>query len=202
MIVWAGDTGFSSLNSGGRYDPAVNAWTATSTTAAPSARVSHTAVWTGHEMIVWGGMGGGLQNTGGRYDPAMDSWTATSATGAPSRRFNHTAVWTGGSMIVWGGFGGSALDTGGVYTLTSTLSLSPTSQSFTASGGSGSVSVTAPASCTWTAVSQADWLSITSGSSGTGDGTVNTHVSKNPLAKRQLVETPRSAARTSPDFSQ
>jgi hypothetical protein len=99
-------------------------------------------------MIVWGGMGGGLQNTGGRYDPAMDSWTATSPTGAPSQRFNHTAVWTGSEMIVWGGFGGSALDTGGVYTLTSTLSVSPTSQSFTASGGSGSVSVTALEGCT------------------------------------------------------
>lgn len=124
--------------------------------------------------MVWDGMGGGLENTGGRYDPAMDSWTATSAMGAPSPRFNHTAVWTGGAMIVWGGMGGSgALDTGGVYRLTSLLSLSPTSQSFTASGGSGSVSVTAPGSCDWTASSHADWLSITSGGSGTGSGTVN-----------------------------
>jgi hypothetical protein len=30
-------------------------WTATSTTNAPSARWDHTAVWTGSEMIVWGG---------------------------------------------------------------------------------------------------------------------------------------------------
>src|SRR6476660_899142 len=30
-------------------------WTATSTTNAPSARAGHTAVWTGTEMIVWGG---------------------------------------------------------------------------------------------------------------------------------------------------
>jgi len=33
-------------------------WTATSTTNAPSARDSHTAVWTGSEMIVWGGLYG------------------------------------------------------------------------------------------------------------------------------------------------
>src|SRR5437867_7443955 len=32
-----------------------NTWTATSTTNAPAARDSHTAVWTGSEMIVWGG---------------------------------------------------------------------------------------------------------------------------------------------------
>src|SRR5437870_3030856 len=30
-------------------------WTATSTTNAPTARSGHTAVWTGSEMIVWGG---------------------------------------------------------------------------------------------------------------------------------------------------
>ncbi len=40
-------------------------WTATSTTNAPAARASHTAVWTGSEMIVWGGYGGSYFNTGG-----------------------------------------------------------------------------------------------------------------------------------------
>ena len=36
----------------------------------PSATFFFTAVWTGTEMIVWGGNG----NTGGRYDPATDTW--------------------------------------------------------------------------------------------------------------------------------
>ncbi len=31
-------------------------WTPTSTTSAPTAEASHTAVWTGSEMIVWGGI--------------------------------------------------------------------------------------------------------------------------------------------------
>ena len=56
-------------------------WTATSTTNAPSGRVDHTAVWTGSEMIVWGGDPGSpyvMFNTGGRYNPSTDSWTATS----------------------------------------------------------------------------------------------------------------------------
>ena len=43
------------LNTGGRYNPSTDSWTATSTTNAPDARYSHTAVWTGSEMIVWGG---------------------------------------------------------------------------------------------------------------------------------------------------
>ena len=58
----------------------------------PEARSGHTAVWTGSEMIVWGG--GDIDfngeefslNTGGRYDPATDSWTATSTTSAPARQ--------------------------------------------------------------------------------------------------------------------
>ena len=59
-------------------------WTATSTANAPSARYVHTAVWTGSEMIVWGGDGNrGTLNTGGRYYPSTDSWTATSTTNAP-----------------------------------------------------------------------------------------------------------------------
>jgi len=59
-----------------------NAWLATTTTSAPSARVWETAIWTGTKMVIWGGYGnGGETNTGGQYDPVTDSWTTTS-TGA------------------------------------------------------------------------------------------------------------------------
>ncbi len=41
---------------------------ATTTTGAPSARLGHTAVWTGSQMIIWGGQDNfGHFNTGGRY---------------------------------------------------------------------------------------------------------------------------------------
>ena len=78
-------------------------WTATSITNAPAARVDHTAVWTGSEMIVWGGYCRNYLNTGGRYNPSTDNWTATSTINAPAARAEHTAVWTGSEMIVWGG---------------------------------------------------------------------------------------------------
>ena len=79
-------------------------WTATTTANAPHGRYLHTAVWTGSEMIVWGGgIPGTPFNTGGRYNPSTDSWTATSTTNAPSGRDGHTAVWTGSEMIIWGG---------------------------------------------------------------------------------------------------
>jgi N-acetylneuraminic acid mutarotase len=92
-------------------------WTATSTTNAPDGRWRHSAVWTGSEMIVWGGYDGtNYFDTGGRYDPATDSWIPTSTTNAPTGRDNHTAVWSGTEMIVWGGEGSVGyLNTGGRY---------------------------------------------------------------------------------------
>src|SRR4029077_20724698 len=91
-------------------------WTATTTANAPVGRYFHTAVWTGSEMIVWGGYDVPHLNTGGRYNPSRDSWTATSTINAPGVRFNHTAVWTGSEMIIWGGGGGGdGVNTGGRY---------------------------------------------------------------------------------------
>src|SRR5499426_1348680 len=104
MIVWGGEGYIGST--GGRYDPATDEWTPTSTgTNVPSARAYHTAVWTGTEMIVWGGnFGDEIRTSGGRYDPSTDTWTPTSTgTNVPAARSYHTAVWTGTEMIVWGG---------------------------------------------------------------------------------------------------
>jgi len=119
MIVWGGGGCVlgCSLNTGGRYHPSTDSWIATSPTNAPAARFEHTAVWTGSEMIVWGGRDGFLYyGTGGRYNPTTDSWTATSTTNAPSARSTHAAVWTGSEMIVWGGYDGFTFcDTGGRY---------------------------------------------------------------------------------------
>src|SRR5439155_7845142 len=88
-------------NTGGRYNPSTDTWTGASTTNAPLARTGHTAVWTGSEMIVWGGEDSGLNplNTGGRYNPGTNTWIATSTTNAPAARDYHTAVWTGSDMI-------------------------------------------------------------------------------------------------------
>jgi len=60
-----------------------------------------------------------------------------------------------------------------------TYSISPVSQSFPASGGTGSVSITTQSGCTWVATSNASWITITLDSSGTGNGTVSYSVSAN-----------------------
>jgi hypothetical protein len=83
-------------------------WAPTSTgTNCPSARYGHTAVWTGAEMIVWGGYyydtSSHFLNDGARYYLSTDSWTPTSTgVNCPSGRELHTAIWTGSKMIVWG----------------------------------------------------------------------------------------------------
>jgi hypothetical protein len=53
-----------------------------------------------------------------------------------------------------------------------TFAISPTRATFQVDGGAASVSVTAPDGCAWTAASNATWITITSGASGSGDGTV------------------------------
>jgi N-acetylneuraminic acid mutarotase len=118
MIIWGGRSlSATPLNSGGRYNPSMDSWLATSTAGAPVGRYFHTAVWTGTEMIVWGGLVSSPVNTGSRYSPSLDMWTKTSTASAPDERYLHTAIWTGTEMIVWGGLGISsdAKNTGGRY---------------------------------------------------------------------------------------
>jgi hypothetical protein len=53
-----------------------------------------------------------------------------------------------------------------------TYSISPTTRNVAAGADSGTVSVTSASGCTWTASSNTPWLTIASGQSGTGNGTV------------------------------
>jgi N-acetylneuraminic acid mutarotase len=122
-------------------------WTDTSLTNVPEARWFQNAVWTGTEMIIWGGYGGnGSLSTGGRYNPSTDSWAATSTANAPTPV--GTAVWTGTEMIVWGGSGGY-LNTGGRYNPV-TDSWAPTS---TANAPTGRLEHTA----VWTGTEMIVW---------------------------------------------
>ena len=137
MIVWGGcnlSGSFCGEATGGRYDPLTDTWTPTSNTDAPRARREHTAVWTGSEMIIWGGCHPGYNSTcnrvgtggGGVYNPASDTWRSIDSPSAPEGRTRHTAVWTGSEMIVWGGVATNVTNTGGRFN-PSTNSWQPTS---------------------------------------------------------------------------
>ena len=120
MIIWGGSScgGNCKLNTGGRYNPTTDSWTGpTSTVSAPIPRFVHAAVWTGSEMIIWGGSDSmNYLHTGGRYNPSTNSWTPTGLTNVPLGRAV-PAVWTGSEMIVWGGVDETinVTNTGGRY---------------------------------------------------------------------------------------
>jgi hypothetical protein len=52
------------------------------------------------------------------------------------------------------------------------MTIAPTSQTMSADGGTGAISLTTDAGCPWSAQSEAAWISITSAPSGTGAATV------------------------------
>ncbi|NNF41078.1 MAG: hypothetical protein HKN64_06845, partial [Woeseiaceae bacterium] len=63
-------------------------WSPTTSTSAPDPRTEHSAVWTGSEVIIWGGNDNNAltKNDGSRYDVQNDSWNATGSAGAPAPR--------------------------------------------------------------------------------------------------------------------
>jgi glucose/arabinose dehydrogenase len=61
-----------------------------------------------------------------------------------------------------------------------TFTISPSSASVRRAGGPGTTNVLAGAGCNWTAVSNVPWITITSGSSGSGNGSVGYTVAENP----------------------
>lgn len=115
LVVWGGRAeaggGGAFLGDGAAYDPAADEWTGPiATVGAPAPRNGHAMVWTGREVIVWGGQGEGpgFLGDGARYDPARDRWSPMSSVGAPSPRETPAAAWTGEELVVWGGSAGGA----------------------------------------------------------------------------------------------
>ncbi len=104
------------LGDGGVYDIQGSAWAPMNTGAlAPTARAQATAVWTGANMLVWGGVDStGYLGDGAKY--ASGTWFTISNL-APTARAGHSAAWMttslGMRMIVWGGQNASTyLDSG------------------------------------------------------------------------------------------
>jgi hypothetical protein len=64
-----------------------------------------------------------------------------------------------------------------------------TTTTFSAAGGSASVSIRAAANCTWGAVSNAAFLTVTQGAAGAGDGAVQFKVDANTGSQRSAALT-------------
>lgn len=104
MILWGGEYGDGSHHApdaGAAYNPATREWR-TLRMAPYWSLAGHSAIWTGTEMIVWGGVTSGPES-GAIYDPARDRWQLVPEGPLGDPRHGHEAVWTGDRMIVWGG---------------------------------------------------------------------------------------------------
>jgi N-acetylneuraminic acid mutarotase len=139
MLVWGGttretDTQGVYFENGACYNPETDTWRPISTIGAPKGRVIATAVWTGAEMIVWGGANDAQAQegsagfdpnryvgTGARYNPATDTWTEMTLSGAPLPRAAASGVWTGEGLLLFGGYNGRHLNDTWFYSPSRTL---------------------------------------------------------------------------------
>lgn len=123
--------------------------------------------------------------------PGGCSWTATSNSSwidivtAPESTGNGTVFY-----VVRENYGstrtGSLAIAGQTFTVnqsgasaTCTFTISPTTKTFSRGGGADSVNVTTGTGCSWSAISNTSWISITSGVSTTGNGVTTYSVSAN-----------------------
>ncbi|MFA6291899.1 MAG: BACON domain-containing carbohydrate-binding protein, partial [Victivallales bacterium] len=142
----------------------------TSLSTNSSARTGSVAVtttaecaWTAVSGVPWITVTSGASGTGsGTVAYSIAANTATSArTGTVTIAGQTFTVSQGASAVTC------------VYTLT------PTSSSITSSARTGTVSVSTTPGCAWTAASGVSWITITSGASGTGSGSVSYSVAAN-----------------------
>jgi hypothetical protein len=111
LLYWGGDSSCQDgpvQDEGAAFDPATQTWR-TLPDAPIDGRSSAAAVWTGEELLVWGGWHGGIRDDGAAYRPSTDGWRLL-AESPLSPQIPTAAVWTGREMLVWEGPDGAAYD--------------------------------------------------------------------------------------------
>jgi hypothetical protein len=113
--------------------------------------------------------------------PAGCGWTATSGAGwitiasGASGTGNGTVRFTVAANTGPGRTGALTI-AGQTFAVTQAsgcdATLDPTSRTFTRDPATSTIAVTIVAGCAWTATTSDDWITITAGASGTGNGTV------------------------------
>ena len=97
-----------SASDGAAYDPASGTWRAIAPSPAGVCGGSGSAVWTGHELVVWASHSPDGPVGAAAYDPSTDTWRTLPA-GPLGRRESYGLAWTGEELIVVGGNRGDAL---------------------------------------------------------------------------------------------
>lgn len=116
-----------------------------------------------------------ILTTGGCAWTAISDTAWLTVTSAPNGTGSTTVTYSVSANSSTTSRSGTITAAGQVFTINQagaacSYSISPTSQTIAAGGGSGTVAVTAPAGCTWSATSNASWISIVSQVNGSGNG--------------------------------
>ena len=183
QIVDGTEHGFGAWSDGGAVSHAISTPATSTTYTATLVPCSYAISPTGQTISSAGGTGSVSVTA-----PTGCAWTATSndpwititagAGGSGNGAVSYSVAPDGGSLRT-----GTMTIAGQTFAVTQALvctyAISPSSQTIGAAGGAGTVNVTVSDGCAWTAVSDSSWITITSGSSGSGNGTVGYSVAAN-----------------------
>ena len=127
-----------------------------------SIQTTNGCAWNAASDSSWLSVGAG--NSTGSGPGMITAWANANQTTAP--RIGHLTV--AGQVVTF--------TQDGIYC---SFTISPKNRSFTAEGGSAFVNMAAQEACSWSAVSNDSWITITSGATGSGYGTIYYSVSPN-----------------------
>ncbi len=116
MLVWASVP--ATADTPGRevvlaYNPSTNTWR-TLPASGLTPRAHAVVVWTGKELVVWGGLTtdfGSAYDDGARLDPTTGTWRRLPPAPVPGRG-QATAVWSGHDVLIWGGDSSAGTEVG------------------------------------------------------------------------------------------
>lgn len=156
-------------NCGFTVTPNTRSFSAATGTGVINVAAGNACTWVAQSHVPWMTITAGGNSTGNN----TVTFTVQANTGPPRT----------GELTV-AGRGVTVTQTGGCA-----FALNRTSQDFTGAGGNGTVNVTTGAGCAWTASSPQPWVRITTGTTGTGNGTVSLTVAANTGPARSAMLT-------------
>ena len=165
------------------YDPATGTFALTGSMGVGRSRAASTLLPDG-AVLVSGGTT--FYKTLEQYDVATGTWSNTGQ--FPEARSGHSASLLPAGTVLLAGGGAGPLASAVIYDpACAAASLSPTGASYTEAGGTGTIDVAQAPGCPWTVTGLPAWVTVTSGSSGDGNGTVAYSVAANTGTARSAT---------------